>query len=163
MLGDVHARGRVVKLKANYLSLPGYRLPQEAEWEYACRAGAATSRYYGETTELLGEYAWYQNNSQERTHPVGSKKPNDFGFFDLQGNVYSWCQEQYNLYPAVKEGETIEDKEDIIDIDSTKSRVLRGGSFDDPASDVRSANRTNDGPAYRNVYNGFRPARTFIP
>jgi formylglycine-generating enzyme required for sulfatase activity len=64
-----------VKLKENYLSLTGYRLPQEVEWEYACRAGALTSRYYGETEELLVKYAWYLQNSEDRTWPVGSKKP----------------------------------------------------------------------------------------
>ncbi len=93
-------KGQVTKLKENYLSLTGYRLPTEAEMEYATRAGALTSRYYGETEELLPKYAWYQKNSQERTWPVGSLKPNDLGLFDVQGNVFTWCQESYKAYPA---------------------------------------------------------------
>ena len=110
----------MTKLKANYLSLTGYRLPTEAEMEYATRAGAVTSRYYGETEELLPKYAWYQKNSQEQTWPVGSLKPNDLGLFDVQGNVYTWCQESYKGYPTVKEGEADEDKEDILSINSTQ-------------------------------------------
>jgi formylglycine-generating enzyme required for sulfatase activity/tRNA A-37 threonylcarbamoyl transferase component Bud32 len=101
---ETNARGQVTKLKENYLSLTGYRLPTEAEWEYACRAGAVTSRYYGETAELLDRYAWYFTNPQERTWPVGSKKPNDLGLFDLHGNVYTWCQESYRGYPGEQAG-----------------------------------------------------------
>ena len=119
----------MTKLKANYLSLTGYRLPTEAEMEYATRAGALTSRYYGETEELLPKYAWYTKNSQEKTWPVGSLKPNDLGLFDMQGNVFTWCQERYESYPQGKGEETEEDKEDILSINTQNSRVLRGGSF----------------------------------
>ncbi len=112
---------------------------------------------------MLGNYAWYLNNSQDRTHPVGIKKPNDFGFFDLQGNVYSWCQEEYHRYPKVKDGEVIEDNDDVTDIDSNKSRVLRGGSVVLRAVNVRSALRLGNAPTYRYLNVGFRPARTFIP
>jgi formylglycine-generating enzyme required for sulfatase activity/tRNA A-37 threonylcarbamoyl transferase component Bud32 len=99
---ETNRRGEVTKLKANYLSLTGYRLPTEAEWEYACRAGAMTSRSYGETAELLDKYGWYFDNADERTWPVGRKKPNDLGLFDMHGNVYAWCQERYRDYAEMK-------------------------------------------------------------
>ena len=82
--------------------------------EYATRAGAVTTRYYGETEELLPKYAWYNKNSQDRTWPVGRKKPNDFGLFDVQGNVFTWCQESFKPYRKAKENETTEDKEDVL-------------------------------------------------
>src|SRR5262249_51913639 len=88
-----------MKLAPNYLQRTGYRLPTEAEWEYANRAGAVTSRYYGESDELLGNYAWYFLNSNERTWPVGSKKPNDLGLFDMHGNLFSWCNDTLDSYP----------------------------------------------------------------
>jgi formylglycine-generating enzyme required for sulfatase activity len=99
---ETNARGQVTRLKANYLSRTGYRLPTEAEWEYACRAGALTSRSYGETAELLDKYGWYYDNAHERTRPVGRKKPNDLGLFDVHGNVYTWCQERYRDYAEMK-------------------------------------------------------------
>ena len=154
---------RVTGLKANYLSLTGYRLPTEAEWEYACRAGAVTSRYYGETEELLAQYGWYWENSGKggRTGPVGGKKPNDLGLFDMHGNVWSWCQESDQGYPAPKGDEVIEDKEDILTILPTTVRVLRGGSFNNPAVLVRSAIRYWNVPSIRANNVGLRPARTF--
>jgi hypothetical protein len=76
-----------MKAKEGFLELGGYRLPTEAEWEYACRAEAETSRYYGQSESLLEHYAWYQSNSKERSWPVARLKPNDFGLFDMQGNV----------------------------------------------------------------------------
>lgn len=153
-------KDQVTKLKENYLSLSGYRLPTEAEMEYATRAGALTSRYYGETEDLLPKYAWYLKNSQERTWPVGSLKPNDLGLFDMQGNAYSWCQESYKAYPEKNEAEASDDQEDDLVIRSTLSRVLRGGSFDNRASSVRSAFRIVNVPPYRDSNYGFRPART---
>jgi formylglycine-generating enzyme required for sulfatase activity len=152
----------VTALRKDYLGLTGYRLPTEAEWEYACRAGAVTNRYYGETEELLPMYGWYLKNSGERAWPVGSKKPNDLGLFDLHGNVYTWCQERYVVdYTRAKKGETIEDEEDIYSINNQNRRVLRGGSFNAHASNVRSACRYSNGPADRNDDFGFRPARTY--
>jgi formylglycine-generating enzyme required for sulfatase activity len=151
----------VTGLRKNYLSLTGYRLPTEAEMEYATRAGALTSRYHGETEELLPKYAWYSKNSQARTWPVGSLKPNDLGLFDAQGNVYTWCQERYLYYPQNQAEKVIEDKEDILSINTQTSRVLRGGSFGNPASSVRSAFRLVNGPADRFSSFGFRPARTY--
>jgi formylglycine-generating enzyme required for sulfatase activity len=153
--------GQVMKLKMDYLSLSGYRLPTEAEMEYATRAGAVTARYFGETDELLPRYAWYDRNSQERTWPVGSKKPNDLGLFDVQGNMLTWCQESYKEYPQGKEA--ADDKEDGLAIVSTEGRLLRGGSFLHSAVYVRSAFRDSYGPSLRVDNVGVRPARTIIP
>jgi hypothetical protein len=148
-------------LKENYLGLTGYRLPTEAEMEYATRAEAVTSRYYGETEELLVKYAWTMENSLAKTSPVGSLKPNDLGLFDVHGNVFTWCQESFKDYPK---GEGIsEDKEDILTIVNTNSRMLRGGSFSYPASLVRSSFRNGVGPTNRDHSYGFRLARTVIP
>jgi formylglycine-generating enzyme required for sulfatase activity len=151
-----------MRMRPNYLSLIGYRLPTEAEWEYACRAGAVTSRSYGETDELLDRYAWYTKNSQNKGMLVpGSLKPNDLGLFDMLGNGAEWCQD--GVPPAIR-GERLQDNEyrgDIEYIKDSLSRALRGGSFFNPASLVRSANR-NWGVPTNHFYNvGFRPARTY--
>jgi eukaryotic-like serine/threonine-protein kinase len=146
-----------VKLKAGYLGLTGYRLPTEAEMEYATRAGAATSRYYGETEELLPQYAWYLSNANNKTRPGAGLKPNDLGLFDMQGNVYIWCQERY------PEGDrVVDDKEDTLSINQTKLRVVRGGSFHAQASLVRSAYRYGYLPSARLDGLGFRLSRTFV-
>ena len=153
--------GNEIKLRANYLSLGGYRLPTEAEMEYATRAGSVTSRYFGETEDLLSKYAWYNKNSQERTWPVGSLKPNDLGFFDVQGNVFTWCQERVKDYP--QGAETAEDNELSLEIVSNTSRVLRGGLFNSLGSNLRSAARNYLVPTTRFNHIGFRLARTFTP
>src|SRR4051812_21659038 len=80
-----------MQLAPNYPHRAGYQRPPHAEMEFASRAGAATARFYGETEELFAQYAWYQKNSAERTWPVGSLMPNDFGLFDVNGNVFTWC------------------------------------------------------------------------
>jgi formylglycine-generating enzyme required for sulfatase activity len=160
---ETNPQGQVTKLKENYLRLTGYRLPTEAEVEYATRAGAVTSRYYGETEELLPRYAWYFKNSGEVTWPVGSKKPNDLGLFDLHGNVWNWCQESYKSYPTPKDGEGIEDNEDDLVIVSTAGRLLRGGSISNRAPITRSARRGWIVPSDRTSDVGFRPVRTFTP
>jgi formylglycine-generating enzyme required for sulfatase activity len=153
---------QVTAMKKNYLSLTGYRLPTEAEVEYATRAGAVTSRYYGETEELLEGYGWYLKNGKERTWPVGSKKPNDLGLFDLHGNVRTWCQGRFESNYS-KGGEVVEDKEDDLIVTPTDGRVVRGGSFRDPASYLRCAYHGRGVPSVRDVICGFRPARTFLP
>ena len=161
---ETDAKGRVTNLKANYLSLKGYRLPTEAEMEYATRATAVTSRYYGETNELLGKYAWYFENASELLQRVGAKKPNDFGFFDLLGNCSNWCQERFEDYPVVKSAQIIEDNVDrIVTVDGAKDRVARGGFFLYPPSILRSGCRFTQSPANRFNSYGFRPARTFAP
>jgi formylglycine-generating enzyme required for sulfatase activity len=158
---ETDGKGRVTKLKESYLSLEGYRLATEAEWEYACRAGAVTGRSYGESEDLLPRYGWYLQNSGERSWPVGGKKPNDLGLFDLHGNVFTWCQESYRPYPAAEGGGIVEDKEDTLKIENTDNRVLRGGSFVYQASFVRCATRIRVVPLSLDYTVGFRPARTF--
>jgi eukaryotic-like serine/threonine-protein kinase len=148
-----------MKAKDNYLELSGYRLPTEAEWEYACRARTVTSRYYGLSDTLLGHYAWYQANGQDRTWPVGTLKPNDFGLFDMQGNAWEWCDDSTQTYPKTVD-DIVKDLGSTKPVIDTVSRVLRGGSFGDQPALVRSALRTNDQPSYRGLNYGFRPART---
>ena len=147
-------------MKANYLSLLGYRLPTEAETEYATRAGAETSGYYGETEELLPKYAWYNKNSKAKSRPVGTLKPNDLGLFDVQGNVFTWCQESFKPYPPGKGDLATLDQEDGLAVSSGVSRALRGGSFDAQASYVRAASRISNVPGFRAFDFGFRVART---
>ena len=148
-----------MQLYPDYLHRTGYRLPTEAEWEYACRAGATTSRPYGETMELLSRYAWYSDNSQQRhLLRVGSLKPNDFGLFDMLGNSIEWCQERIRLYPTDRP--LVEDVEQPEEVQNGHGRVLRGGSFYSPAAHVRRAYRSNFQPFYRGVVLGFRLART---
>jgi eukaryotic-like serine/threonine-protein kinase len=156
-------KGDEVVLKSNYLGLTGYRLPTETEMEYATRAGAVTSGYYGETDELLPKYAWYNKNSKEKTWPAGSLKPNDLGLFDVQGNVFTWCQESFKPYPWVTGEESAEDLEDGQVVSGAVGRVLRGGSFDAQASYVRSASRISNVPAFQAFDFGFRLARTLAP
>ncbi len=113
---------------------------------------------------MLSRYGWYEKNSGERTRPVGGKKPNDLGLFDMHGNVWTWCQEGFkDAYPAPKGGEPIDDKEDLLQIISTNSRLLRGDSFYNQASIVRSAYRNWFAPSIRSFLVGLRPARTFTP
>ena len=152
--------GTAITLKPNYLSLGGYRLPTEAEIEYATRAGARTARYYGQTEELLPKYAWYLSDADEVTHPVASLKPNDFGLFDMQGNVRTWCQERYQPYPQGPD--VSDDTEDASAVVGTVNRVLRGGANNYLGRDVRSALRIGFVPTNKVANMGFRVARTIL-
>jgi eukaryotic-like serine/threonine-protein kinase len=166
---DKYAEG--MKLAPDYLKRTGYRLPSEAEWEYACRAGAVTSRYYGQTEDLLGKYVWYTTNSLDRgllpgvPGSLGVKgdylKPNDFGLFNMLGNALEWCQDPVMLYRPGKDGEPSEDIEDNSAITDKANRVLRGGSFDIQARLARCGSRLWFGPRDRLLIIGVRPARTF--
>jgi formylglycine-generating enzyme required for sulfatase activity/tRNA A-37 threonylcarbamoyl transferase component Bud32 len=150
-----------LRLPADYLSRTGYRLPTEAEWEYACRAGTVTSHSYGASVELLPRYAWILINAQDRAWPVGQKRPNDLGLFDLYGNVTNWCQEAAFSYPKQQGTKPITDKEDLRDITDLIYRLLRGGSFVNHALNVRSANRLPLRPSGGGNAVGFRVARTY--
>jgi formylglycine-generating enzyme required for sulfatase activity len=139
---------------ADALERKGYRLPTEAEWEYTCRAGSMSSRYYGFSIELLGKYAWYQANSKDHAWPCGSLLPNDLGLFDMLGNVYEWCHGRYMSFGP---GKVESSGEDLVD---DSPHVLGGGSFGLPPAYARSADRTGLAPSIRLSYNGFRLART---
>ena len=161
--------GGSIKLAEGWLGKSGYRLPTEAEWEYASRAGALTSRFYGQSEPLLGdyawyEYAWYEANSSLEGKPVpwsvGLKKPNATGLFDGLGNVWNWCQDEFNDYPT---GAADDDAEGSLTISRESRRVLRGGSFASSASLVRSANRNGQVPTTRLNDYGLRVARTLPP
>ena len=126
-----------------------YRLPTEAEWEYACRAGTTTPLSYGDdpTYAQLGQYAWYNDNSFASTHPVGEKLPNPWGLYDMYGNVMAWCQDWYGPYP----NGPVTDPQGG---NSGFNRVLRGSAFYDPAGLSRSAYRS-DGGSPTGLYFGF--------
>jgi serine/threonine protein kinase/formylglycine-generating enzyme required for sulfatase activity len=150
-----------MKVKANYWQLAGYRLPTEAEWEYACRAGAVTARSYGETPDLLGKYGWYLENARDRSWPVGTLKPNDLGFFDMHGNAWAWCQETGWNYGTQQRQQCLGGAAE--EVQERLCRVLRGGSFISLATILRSGHRYFFLPAYQHIDLGFRPARSLSP
>ncbi|MBR0237218.1 MAG: SUMF1/EgtB/PvdO family nonheme iron enzyme [Thermoguttaceae bacterium] len=131
--------------KSAQLGLP-VQLPTEAQWEYACRAGT-TGAYAGN----LDEMAWYDSNSGSKTHPVGTKKPNAWGLYDMHGNVWEWCADWDGDYPS---GSVT----DPAGPSSGSSRVFRGGSWDGHAGFCRSACRSYYEPGPRGYYLGFRGA-----
>jgi formylglycine-generating enzyme required for sulfatase activity len=131
-----------------------YRLPSEAEWEYACRAGTTTEFSFGNEVDKLGEYVWYADNSGGTAKPVGKKKPNAWGLYDMHGNVREWCQDWYGDYPSNSDF-------DPRGLYKGEKRVLRGGSWLDDARHLRSANRGRSGTGFRNLDIGFRVARDF--
>lgn len=126
-----------------------YRLPSGAEWEYACRAGATTKYCSGDDESKLGEYAWYVDNSGDMTHPVGKKRPNSFGLYDMHGNVWEWVQDRYhcNYDGAPTDGSAWESGDG--------PHVGRGGGWDRSAGGCRSAVCFTFTPGGHN-YLGFR-------
>jgi formylglycine-generating enzyme required for sulfatase activity len=131
----------------------GYRLPTEAEWEYACRAGTSTVYYSGNTETQLSSIAWYENNSSYIPHPVGQKTANKFGLYDMSGNVWEWCWDMYSEYQAG----TFDDPTGGT---SSTYNMLRGGSWYNYAESCGSAFRYLYVPSYRFWSVGFRVVRT---
>ena len=140
------------------LSCTGYRLPTEAEWEYAYRAGTTTDFYNGDMTDyncddpLLDAIGWYCGNANGTTHPVGQKLPNPWGLFDMAGNVLEWTWDWYETYPGTTS--------DYIGPQTGNGRVLRGGSWNGFADFARAAARGNLDPGGRYLNRGFRLTRT---
>ena len=133
-----------------------FRLPSEAEWEYAARAGSATEWSFGNDESKLGNYGWHAGNSTYKTHEVGQKLPNAFGLFDVHGNVAEWTQDCWheNYTGAPTDGSA------WTTICTKNSRVLRGGSWNGYPAFLRSAIRLENSPANRNYFiSGFRLAR----
>jgi hypothetical protein len=168
--------------KLNDKTKKNYRLPSEAEWEYACRAGTQTRYYFGDDQNVLTEYAWYGDNSgdsfldtikiwdvdpnwqsyykklmdnQCKTHPVGQKKPNNWGLYDMHGNVWEWCEDVWheNYENAPKDGSSWNENNSQVSF-----RTLRGGSWSIGSRYCRSANRLRFIADVRGTYVGFRLA-----
>lgn len=124
-----------------------YRLPTEAEWEYACRAGSATTFFFGNDEKELDKYAWYKNNSENKFKKAGQKLPNAWGLFDMLGNVAEWTLDHYNENLMKTMVDNTADP--FVAVNSARyPKVLRGGSFADEAVQLRSANRFKSEPAW---------------
>jgi formylglycine-generating enzyme required for sulfatase activity len=137
----------------------GYRLPTEAEWEYACRAGATNRYYFGDRTEDLKSNAWFDGNAQGKPHPSAHWKPNAWGLFDMTGNVWEWCNDIYGVkYYRTSPAENPRGPE------QGEKRVLRGGAWSSKADNCASWTRNCDEPGFTDVCltmdsNGFRTVR----
>ena len=135
-----------------YCRWKGGRLPTEAEWEYACSAGGTTKNYW--ESDSQDEYAWYGENSDNQSHPVGRKKPNDYGLYDMHGNVWEWCSDWYGKpYYQVSPSHNPQGP------DSGKRRVIRGGSWNISGNRLRCSYRYRHYPEFRNDLLGFRCVR----
>jgi formylglycine-generating enzyme required for sulfatase activity len=128
----------------------GYRLPTEAEWEYACRAGTSTAYFFGDNASKLGEYAWFDRNAGGRPQPVGQKLPNPWGLCDMCGNLWQWCNDFYKVdyYQQAP-------REDPKGPEAGETKVVRGGAWRFSAESCRSGYRYNERPGYADVCFGY--------
>jgi len=133
-----------------------YRLPTEAEWEYACRAKKKTALYFGEVSQTADNHLWYRFNSGGQTKPVGSKKCNAWGLYDMHGNVWEWCNDFYGEYPSSRMTDPVGPKDGL-------ERIFRGGSCAEEFTECRSANRGRFEPTFKSFYHGFRVAMSSPP
>jgi formylglycine-generating enzyme len=135
--------------KCDFLA-DGYRLPTEAEWEYACRAGSSTAYFFGDDPSKLGEYAWFDKNSGGHPRPVAQKQPNAWGLYDLSGDLWEWCNDFYKVdyyqesLPSDPKGP-----------DAGQTKVVRGGAWRFSADKCRSGYRYNENPGYSDVCFGY--------
>jgi formylglycine-generating enzyme len=146
-------------------SANGYRLPTEAEWEYACRAGTTTQYDFGAVVNLR-QYSWFAANSEEKTHPVGQKKPNKWGIHDMYGNVSEWCEDVYS--PTYYKSSPAKDPTGPASPGKDVLRVMRGGSWKSTPemcrATFRTGQKTGDTDAcFFTDYCGFRCVRRLTP
>jgi formylglycine-generating enzyme required for sulfatase activity len=128
----------------------GYRLPTEAEWEYACRAGTKTAYSFGDSPSKLADYAWFDKNSNGKPQPVGQKPPNPWGLCDMHGNVWEWCNDFYQVDYYQQSPE-----ENPHGPKTGDTKVVRGGAWKFSAESCRSAYRYNENPGYADVCFGY--------
>jgi len=151
--------GPEMKLPDNFFSRKGYRLPTDAEWEYACRAGSLTRWFFGEDESMLINYAWFSKNSDDCVRSVGLLKPNPWGLFDVHGNTLEWCQNPPQTIDAATAAIPVRD--DRYGADTREPRVLRGGAYIHPPRETRSAKQFKIEPDARPLsFSGLRVART---
>jgi formylglycine-generating enzyme required for sulfatase activity len=151
-------------IKAKHLQLTGYRLPTDAEWEYACRAGAVTARPFGRPDGLLAAYAWGQQAGPGRAGPSGRLKPNDLGLFDVLGNASEWVYDTSRWRPQNADGEYEDGSDRNQDIlVNRRLRSYRGGSVFTPPSSLRCAGGSLVEPHQFEMGTGLRLARTIRP
>lgn len=147
-------------LAEDYLQRTGYRMPTEAEWEYVCRAGTATPRFFGYCTELMPQFVWFRDNSREKALIVsGTLKPNGFGMFDAFGNVIEWCVDPYEGRPG-PQTERVPDRERGLTVDADAWRIMRGGHLYADANNIRASDLWTFRPLVADGHYGLRLART---
>jgi formylglycine-generating enzyme required for sulfatase activity len=178
------SRGPLPLPRPNHLSLTGYRLPTEAEWEYAARAGAVTTRFFGETTTFADAYCWHAFNSGHAAMSPGRQRPNALGLFEVLGNVREWCDGPFLHYPTnTTQATPLDDGEwNVADINPRYMAIviptasgttqgvrievdwsMRGGTFEFTPAQLSLGTRNPSNPRTVNPHAGVRLARTLTP